>query len=887
MPSTDGVSGNFLITNGSGTLSWAAANLTPIAPTNYALPVVSGTTTVGQTLSSTTGGWNGYPAPTYAYQWVRGVSNIGGATSATYPLVDADYNNTIKVIVTATNSAGSANATSNATATIAGTVPGAPTIGTATAGNAQASVAFTAPAVTGGPSITSFTATSNPSGITGSAASSPITVSGLTNGTAYTFTVTATNSIGTGAASSASNSVTPTLIVQDPSFSYVPLLLETTSTNGQQNNTFLDSSTNNFTITRNGTPTQGSITPYWPNGQWSNYFSSGNYASTSSAPITSTTSTFTIECWVFPTAASVTPNGTPAVVGDMTGTSAANYFAFGLTSGNLVQLYWTDGVAKFATGNTTIALNTWTHIAVSVNSNAISLYVNGNQQTITGTSTLTNRSSTNNIFTIGQWNSINYYTGYVSNLSVLNAVAKYSTGFTPATSPLSPSTANQTLLTCYSNRFIDANTATAEKTITVVGTVTVQAFQPFSPAAAYTPATYAGSVLLPTSSDYLTIAADATFTLGTANHTVEFWAYQTSYNAFSTFWAYAGTTANQNTDSYLISNGSSGSNLLVGAGGSWGVNIAFTQQKLNAWHHYAITRSGSSWALFIDGTRAGTATYAGSVGAQTQPMAIGRASGTSDTLQGYISNLRISKGVAVYDPAQTTIFVPTVPLTTTTGGSTPPSGAQCILLVNGANAGIYDAAAQNVITTVGNAQVSSTITPQWGTTSMKFDGASDYLTMPANPTVTFGSGNFTIEFWQYYNSLTGYQTISSQGYVPSVSGGWLIQTGNGDGKINFYYQAPTGTLVAAETGTTVTTGVWYYIAIVKSGSTTTIYRNGTNVGSGSDTRNYSLNSELSIGGGSSTGFNNFWFNGYIQDFRITKGVARTITASPTAPFPVQ
>jgi len=87
--------------------------------------------------------------------------------------------------------------------------PGAPTIGTATAGDASASVTFTAPTNNGGSAITSYTVTSSPGSLTGTGASSPVTVSGLTNGTAYTFTVTATNATGTGPASAASNSVTP------------------------------------------------------------------------------------------------------------------------------------------------------------------------------------------------------------------------------------------------------------------------------------------------------------------------------------------------------------------------------------------------------------------------------------------------------------------------------------------------------------------------------------------------------------------------------------------------------------------------------------------------------------------------------------------------------
>lgn len=91
--------------------------------------------------------------------------------------------------------------------------PDAPTIGTATAGSSSASVTFTAPSNVGGSAITGFTVVSTPSGITGTGASSPITVSGLSNGTAYTFTVFATNSYGPSAFSAASNSVTPTMAI--------------------------------------------------------------------------------------------------------------------------------------------------------------------------------------------------------------------------------------------------------------------------------------------------------------------------------------------------------------------------------------------------------------------------------------------------------------------------------------------------------------------------------------------------------------------------------------------------------------------------------------------------------------------------------------------------
>ena len=106
------------------------------------------------------------------------------------------------------------------TSSQSGRVPGSPTITGVTAGNAQVTVAFNAPAYTGKSSVT-YTATSSPGSFTASGSSSPLVVTGLTNGTSYTFTVRANGSSGVNsAASSASSSVSPVVPVT-PNVEYV------------------------------------------------------------------------------------------------------------------------------------------------------------------------------------------------------------------------------------------------------------------------------------------------------------------------------------------------------------------------------------------------------------------------------------------------------------------------------------------------------------------------------------------------------------------------------------------------------------------------------------------------------------------------------------------
>jgi len=201
-------------TNSRGTSTASAASNSITATTVPDAPTVSvadvGTARAynnGAATVTITGGATGGSAIT-SYTATSTPGSFTASGSSPLTVTGLASNTAYTFSVTATNANGTSTATTSGSIT-ATTVPQAPTIGTATAGNASATVTFTGNA-TGGKTVSTYTATSSPGSLTGSSATSPITVSGLTNGTAYTFTVTATNANGTSTASSASNSITPT-----------------------------------------------------------------------------------------------------------------------------------------------------------------------------------------------------------------------------------------------------------------------------------------------------------------------------------------------------------------------------------------------------------------------------------------------------------------------------------------------------------------------------------------------------------------------------------------------------------------------------------------------------------------------------------------------------
>ncbi len=150
------------------------------------------------------------------------VSNVSGNDwTATFDLASGDTEGAVAFTIDfsdrSDNPGTQVTSTMDGTSVVATTVPSPPTNVSAIQGNLLATVSWTAPASDGGSPITEYTVISSLGGITATTTATSLTVTGLTNGTAYTFTVTATNSNGTSLPSDASNSVTPDLVPGVPS----------------------------------------------------------------------------------------------------------------------------------------------------------------------------------------------------------------------------------------------------------------------------------------------------------------------------------------------------------------------------------------------------------------------------------------------------------------------------------------------------------------------------------------------------------------------------------------------------------------------------------------------------------------------------------------------
>jgi hypothetical protein len=178
------------------------------------------------------------------------------------------------------------------------------------------------------------------------------------------------------------------------------------------------------------------------------------------------------------------------------------------------------------------------------------------------------------------------------------------------------------------------------------------------------------------------------------------------------------------------------------------------------------------------------------------------------------------------------------------------------------------------VTANGNAQI-STAQSKFGGASGLFDGTGDYLSTAHNAALSIESGDFTVESW-IYRAVSGsvHSVINKRLDTPSSTGyAWRVNANN---TLQFFFTGGSSITSTA----TVSSGAWTYIAATRSGNTVRQFIDGTIDATTATFSNGTSNTqEFRVGVDNLAGNG---FNGYIDDFRITKGVAR-YTASFTAP----
>lgn len=658
-----------------------------------------------------------------------------------------------------------------------------------------------------------------------------------------------------------------TALLTDQYYKYVSLMLRGNGTNGAQNNTFIDSSNNNLTITRGGNTTQGSFSPFsLEESKWSNYFDgSGDYLSIpSNAAFAVGTGDFTIETWI--------KLDQPQSTGSMHVTDST------VTNGLFLKINTTNicigrsNVAEDSVFTYSLTQGVWYHVLFSRSGSTVYGFVNG---TLIGSNTNTNNYVQGGLYIGCAGGAGQFYKGYVSSLRMIKGTALYTSNFTVPTSPLT-AVSGTSLLTCQSNYFKD--NSSNNLAITAVGDTKVLPSSPFAPSESYQSSINSGSGYFD-GSDYLSTTTTGTV-FGTGDFTIEFWVYPlaaptTSWNPFLSIGASGGgkeIRISQNINGtgygYLIPNNTSTADVYVG----------FGTLPLYQWHHIALVRNGSTVTFYRNGQVIGTTSSVSFNFTNAGSIDIGYGKYASDGYtNGYISNVRVVKGTALY----TSNFTPEYgPLSAVPNTS---------LLYNFNNAGIVDTSKNNISETIGNSQVSTSVV-KYGTGAMYFDGSGDYLTMRLGEPFNFGTGNFTIEMW-IYPLTTNHQSacLFSQEHISAsntaisiaiwLNGGAFESVGNSIGY--GIYNGPAGsTWVIQNHGlTSIPINKWTHIALVRNGTNFALFVNGIQVNSSTSATSCSLGTTQYMVARRWDVYGSYpYFNGYIDELRITKGVARYTTS---------
>ena len=618
-----------------------------------------------------------------------------------------------------------------------------------------------------------------------------------------TITLTASDGIST-----AFDSLTVSVAYLSQYWDETALSIGTSSTNGLDNSTFVDRSTNALTVTPSGTPTQTAFHPYLD--KWSVFLDGANDTTTSlshtlPSSLNMGTGDFTIELWC-----KSYVNADRDGLFTFTNSSAAYKFMLrNATSAEVWELYHTVGVAVTVTyADSANPLNEWVHHALVRSSGTLVWYINGvAKQTIAHTYDFSDA----DLVKVGRYGGAPW-PGWISNFRVIKGDAIYTSNFTVPTEPLSV-TANTVLLLGAGNSFKNRGSLTT--TIETTSAPQVSAYNPFGQGSEYAVGENKGSAVFPSTGTKLELGEDTSFAFGTGDYTVEFW-YYSNASSGGTLW---GTIFDTSTSAayigslFITASPTDGQTLIVYQNGGTRASGTTSGKNLQAgeWTHCAVTRESGTINIWINGVLDGT-------GSGTDDLTLSHATvgGTTYWAGAYdmrdndiISDLKVTKGTAVY----TSTFTPP---------TSPIGNSNASLYLPMDNAGIFDKTGNCPIILSGDTATSTTYT-KYATTSVFTDTGGMLINNVDSPL----SNDFTYEGWLYPTEVPG-------------SGNALISHGWGAYGVFVFYSSNTQySLYMSSSGSgwdvvsgeninvTPWTGSWKHFAFTRSGNTIRVFLDGT------------------------------------------------------------
>ena len=609
----------------------------------------------------------------------------------------------------------------------------------------------------------------------------------------------------------------------------------------------VDASTNTHTITEAGNIASSAFSPYHPGGYSVTFDGTGDYIRFDNAVLAEGTGDFTAEAWVYRT-------GSHSTNDTIFGHDAAPGYqiAFGSSNNLRFDVGTSSGDEYLSTG--TLEANRWYHIVYQRASGVLQGFKDG---VSLGTQSVTTNFTNTKIDVGVNRGGTAYFEGYLRDVRIVKGTAVYSgSGFTPPTAPLT-AISGTSLLTCHLPYIVDGSSNNISPTIN--GNTSTARFSPYDYEAAYTKADHGGAVYFDgNGSDNITASNIAI----AGNCTFEFWFYQDIAQSNAYRCMLGANTYGSGVPFTLYTYGSNVTLWLSNSGGPH-ISGAFTAF---AWHHMAMVRNSGTWTLYINGVAKGTSTTGGSYDfAATTDYRFGENHAGSYDWRGYISDARFVSGTAVY----TTAFTPpTAPLTAITN-------TQLLTCTNKND--IWDAGgtatglAGNLFTRSGSVASSNTQRKFTTSSSIYYTGSYPRTVHYLGPETYFRTGDFTIEGWVWFNAVNVADGVFHlrAGALANDTNGLAVGIQN-NGNLRCYFNNTQLTSTTAATAQT-----WIHFAAVRNNGSATFYVNGTatSIANVSDTNDYQL-THLHTGVYYGTWPANYDLTGYIQGFRVTKGLAR-------------